>query len=105
MMTLRAKELLQSIIGPREVRDLIAMKQTGPVALCHFAEVREHGSQSGTAQLLVTRHGPQQGPQVALDASTIELLGISEYLGCPFDPAVGRTDQGPELSGVGEPLR
>ena len=105
MMPLRAKELLQIIMGPREVRNLIAMKETGPVALGHFAEMREHGSQSGTTQLLVTRHGPQQRSQVALDASPIELGGIREYLGCPFDPAVGRTDQGPELSGVGEPLR
>jgi hypothetical protein len=49
----------------------------------------------------VTRHGPQQGPQVALDASTIELLGIRAYLDCTFNPAVGRTDQWPELSGLG----
>jgi hypothetical protein len=100
-MTLRAKALLQIIISPREVRDPIAMKQTGPGALRHCAAVREHGSQSGTTQRLVTRHGPQQGPQVALDASTIELLGIRAYLDCTFNPAVGRTDQWPELSGLG----
>jgi len=88
-MAMGAEKLLQIIVGTREVRHLIAMKEPGPVALRHCAEVREHGSQNGTAQLLVTRQGPEQGPQVALDASPIELLGIGEYLGCTFDPALG----------------
>ena len=87
-MAMGAEKLLQILVGTREVRHLIARKEPGPVALRHCAEVREQGSQNGTAQMLVTRHGLSQGPQVALDASAIELWGIGEYLGCTFDPAV-----------------
>src|SRR5215470_1271441 len=97
-MAMGAEKLLQIIVGTREVRHVIARKETGPGALRHVADVREPGSQRGTAQLLVTRHGPAQGPQVALDASAIALWGMGEYLGCTFDPARGHAYQRPKLS-------
>lgn len=77
------------------------MKQTGPVALRHFAEVSQHGSEGGTTQRLVTCHGPQEGSQVALDVRALELLGIGQDLSRAFDPAIGCTNQGPELSSLG----
>jgi hypothetical protein len=96
MMTLGSKQLFEIIVGAWEVRDLIAMKEPRPVTLRHFAEVLQHGSEGRTAELLGACHSPQQRPQMALDACPLELLGIGEYLGGAFHPAIGGADQRPQ---------
>jgi hypothetical protein len=96
VMARSAKPWLQRIVGAGDVRPLIAMKKTGPVALGHLTEVPQHGREGGTAALLVVCPSPAPRPQVALALRALELGGMGKPLGRPFAPALGRADQRPQ---------
>src|SRR5262249_16817635 len=66
-----ALELLQIIIGAGHIREMITVKQAGPVAAGDLLEVGQHGSGDRSTMELVLRHGSQQGPQVTFDTISL----------------------------------
>ena len=95
VVAMGTKTLLQVVIGPWEIRDLIAVKETWPVAPGHLEEVdqrrREYpGSRS------VLPHCASQAAQAPLHRCPRRLVFIGEDVRGPLDPAVGHAPSGPQ---------
>src|SRR5215831_12403664 len=98
VVAMRAKVLLQVVIGPRQLRDLIAMEQAWPVTARNLEEVRQRrGERPGGS--LVPRHRAQQAAQATLHSRSCALLFIGEDVGSPIDPAIGDAHGGPQGGG------
>jgi hypothetical protein len=68
MMAGGAEEVLEIIVGPGQVRDLVAVEEPGPVALGHGAEVLDGGGQRPHGGALV----PHRGEQLAVGTAQRE---------------------------------
>jgi hypothetical protein len=95
MQAIRAKALLQIIIGPGEVRDAIAVKEAGPVTPGDLEEVG-HGRGKCPCCGLMPSHSAEQPLQAALHRRLCTLISVAEDMGHPMDPAIGDAHVGPE---------
>src|SRR6478736_4905448 len=98
-----AEELLEIVVGARQVGHLVAVEQPGPIALRHFPEVVDRaGERSGFGAMLM--HGAEQPVEAA--AHDIGGLGVvvGEHVGDRMHPAVGARNGGPEGGGVLETM-
>ena len=108
-MTGGAKELFQIIVGARQVRDLVALKEPSPIARGDFAEVCHCWSEIAQLLLLLC-HRLQQLLILLLEGARRTLLGIGEQVHGLVQPDVRLSDRCPELlccpqSGVHELLQ
>lgn len=78
-MTGGAKELFQIIVGARQVRDLVALKEPSPIARGDFAEVCHCWSEIAQLLLLLC-HRLQQLLILLLECAHSALLGIGEQV-------------------------
>jgi hypothetical protein len=95
MQAIRAKALLQIMIGPGEVRDAIAVKEAGPVTPRDLEEVR-HGRGQCPRGGLLPSHSAEPPLQAALHRCLGTLSSVAEAMGRPMDPAIGDAHVGPE---------
>jgi hypothetical protein len=103
MQAIRAKALLQIIIGPGEVRDAIAVKEAGPVTPRDLEEVGD-GKGERPSGGLMPHHSAEQPLQAALQRRLCMLISVVEDVGHPMDPAIGDADVGPESGSCREAL-
>ena len=99
MPAIRAKALLQIIIGPGEVRDAIAVKEAGPVTPRDLEEVG-HGRGKCPRCGLMPYHSAEPPLQAALHRRFSTLVSVAEDMGYPMDPAIGDAHVGPESGRV-----
>ena len=97
MVAMGPKTLLQVIIGPWEIRDRIAVKETGPVAPSHLEEgdQRRREYPGGSA---VPHHGAEQAAHATFHRYPRLLVFVSEDVRYPMDPAGGNVHIGPQGS-------
>jgi len=98
-----AEELLQGVIGPGQVGNLIAMEQAGQVAGRDFQEVPQ-GRARSPGPLTLPSHRPQMGPVLAADDLGGAFLGVAENRGGLLHQAKGVLDRRPECGGLGQAL-
>jgi hypothetical protein len=96
-MALGSEQMLQIIVGARQVRDAIAMQQTGPVAARHLQKM-VHGALERAGFVAVTCHGPHEAGQAALDLNGRQPGRIVEYPGEGMHPAKAPLDRRPQMT-------
>jgi hypothetical protein len=87
-MACGAKELFQIIVGPRQIRDLIAVEEPIPIALRHLTEVGDCSSKIIQLPLLTLDH-LQELPILLLKRLQRMLLRIGKQVGRLIDPSIG----------------
>jgi len=102
MVAMRAKELFQIIIGPRQLRDAIAVEQTRPITAADFEKMVDRRRERARAGS-VPAHRPQQPLQAPLDGGLPELILVVQEVRRPLDPALGNADVGPQRCGRVQP--
>jgi hypothetical protein len=101
VVAVRPKGLLQVIIGPGQIRDLIAVKEPWPVAARDFQEMSQRGGKCPSASPM-PRHGAQQATQATLNSRPRALVLVGEDLGYLVAPAIGDAHLGPQQGGLGQ---
>lgn len=108
-MTGNAKILFQIIVGTRQIRDLVALEKSFPIACGDFVEMCHCRSESAQLLLLLC-HRLQELLILLLESAHRVLLGIGEQVSGPVQPDIGLSDRRPELlrrrqSGLHESLQ
>src|SRR5258708_29031900 len=103
-----AKVLFQVIVGPRQICDLVTVKEAVPVTGSDFLEMRYRRGQY-SEQVLLLCHGVQELLIVPFQGIHIMLFGIGEEVGRLMHPRIGLLDGRPEVlcrrqSGLYKPL-
>ena len=101
VVAMGTKTLLQVVIGPWEIRDLIAVKEAWPVAPGHLEEVDERRRQ-GPDGRSVPHHRAQQTAQATFYYCPRLLVFVGEDMSYPMDPVVGKAHIGPQGSCLGQ---
>lgn len=96
------KTLFQGVIGPRQIRDLVAVKQPRPVTARDFQEVHQWRSERPSGSP-VSCHGAQQAAQALFDGRPRVLCLVGEDVGCAMYPAIGNAHLRPQRGGLGQP--
>ena len=97
---MRAKKLLESVIGAGESRNRVAVPQARPIAVGHLLEVGHHGREERGAAVLAGRHGAEQRPHVTFNTVTIELFGSGQYRSDALYSGRGGSPHRPQRSSV-----
>jgi hypothetical protein len=98
---MRPKTLLQVIIGPGQIGDLIAVKESRPVTARDLEEVGQCRGEPSCGSS-VPRHGTQQAAQATLHGCPSELVGVREDVSRPMHPAVGDPHVRPQGGRLGQ---
>ena len=98
---MRSKTLLQGVIGPGHIGDLIAVKEAWPVTARDLEEVCQ-GRGEPSCGSAVPRHGAQQAAQAMLHRGPSEVVGVREDVSRPMHPAVGDTHVRPQGGRLGQ---
>ena len=98
---MRPKALLQVIIGPWQIRDLIAVEEPWPVTARDFQEVGQSRGEPPSGSP-VPHHRAQQATQATFDSHPRVLVLIGEDVGHAMDPAIGDAHLGPQRGGFGQ---
>src|SRR4051794_29137607 len=97
VVALRAEQMLEVVVGPRQAGQRVTMEQPGFVAAGHLAEVldsvRERPRLAG-----VPVHGRDQPVEAAPDKAGVLLAPVVQDVRGPVHPAVGARDVRPERS-------
>ena len=101
MVAMRPKGLLQVVIGPRQLRNLVAVKEPGPVTARYLEEVSQGRSERPGGRL-VPRHRAQRATQALLHQRPGMVFLVGEDMSHPMYPTIGDTDVRPEGSGLGQ---
>jgi hypothetical protein len=96
------EQLLQSLSGPRELRDALAGEQARPVTPADLDTV-VHGGSEGASARLVLRHGPEQPLPPPRDSRPGQLVVVVEDMRGAMDPTRGDADVGPQRVGLVAP--
>src|SRR4030095_13055045 len=88
VITVCAKGLLQFVIGPRQLRNLIAVKEPWPVTARDLEKVHQRGGERPRGGP-VPGHRAQQALQATLHGCPRVLFLVAEDMGGPMDPAIG----------------
>ena len=98
----RAEQLLERVVGARQVGDGVAVEQAGAVAAGHLEEMVDRlGERAGLAA--VARHGGEQPAEATAHRLDRLTGGIRQDSGRLVDPGVGATDRRPQAPRVLEP--
>ena len=99
VVAVRAKQLLQRVVGARQIGHAIAVEQARAVAGRHLHEVVDGTSQRAGR---IAPRGPsrQQALVADLHADRIEPGLVGKNMGGRTEPAMGTTDVRPEGSGA-----
>ena len=102
MLAARAKQLLQSVVGARQVGNAVAVEQTRPVASRHLVEVIDRrAKRAGLAAVAAhSADQPVKAPAHDLCRCTIS---VAEDVRGGMDPAIGALDVGPQMRGALKP--
>jgi hypothetical protein len=101
MVALRAKQLLERVVGARQVRHAGGVEQAGPVTVRHLTEVIEGNSEcADTAP--VPLHGRKQARKAPPDLCARLTGGVGEEPGGGMNEAVGSLQTQPERCCPGE---
>src|SRR4029434_3868674 len=101
VMTMRANGLLQFVIGPRQLRNLIAVKEPGPVTARDLEKVPQRGGERPCGGP-VPCHRAQQALQATLHGCPMVLFLVAEDMGAPMDPARGTAYVRPQGGGCSQ---
>lgn len=100
----RSKQLLEVVVGARQISDIVAVEEPGPIASCHLVEVTDRGRErSGFGGVAV--HGADQAIKAAAHDRSPCPVRVAEKARGGMDPAVGTDDVGPKRRRVREPAR
>ena len=99
MVPLRAEQLLEAVVGAREVGDGVAVEQAGPVAAGDLAEVLDGLGQMARSGA-VARHGPDQSIEAPPDHGGGLAGRVAQDARRPVHPAVDALDVRPEWGGA-----
>jgi hypothetical protein len=94
MVAMRAKALLQVVIGARQLRDLITMEEAWPVTAGNLEEVPQRRGERPRGSL-VPCHRAQQAAQATLHSRSRVLFLMGQDAGGLLDPALGNAHGGP----------
>ncbi len=95
VIALRPKQLLQPIVGARQVGHRFGVEQPGPVAARHFAKVI-NGSSQHANPVAVPLHGAKQtstAPPHPLGAVAVR---VAEHVGCRMHPGISALHSRPK---------
>ena len=102
MPTVRPEQLLERVVGARQIGDGIAVEQAGTVAAGHLAEMLDRlGERAGLGA--VARHGGEQPVKAAAHRLGRLAGGIPQDFGRLVNPGVGTTDWWPRALRALEP--
>src|SRR3954471_23927347 len=99
VVPLRAEQLLEAVVGARQVRDGVAVEQPRPVAAGDLAEVLDRARQVARSGAMA-RHGPDQAVEAAPDHGGGLVCRVAQDVRRPVHPAVGPLDAWPEGGGA-----
>ena len=99
VVALRAELMLKIVVGPRQIRHGVAVKQPRTIAAADLAEVLD-GLAQAARTVAVTGHGPQQAVEAALHRGGILVLMVVQDVRRPMDPLVGPFDVRPQRGGL-----
>lgn len=102
--------MFQSVVGPGQIGDLIAVEQAGPVESLQVerevagGDLQEvpQGRSRGPGPRTLPPHRPQMGPVLAADDLGGAFLGVAENRGGLLHQAEGALDRRPECGGLGQ---
>jgi hypothetical protein len=101
MVALRAKQLLEGVVGARQVRHAGGVEQAGPVTVRDLSEVIEGNSESANTAA-VPLHGRKQAREAPPDLCARLARFIGEEAGGGMNKAVGPLQIWPERCCPGE---
>src|SRR5260221_10619655 len=90
-----AKDLLQIIVGARQVFDLVALKEPLPIACGDFPEVCHRWSERAKL-LLLLGHSLEQLLIGLLEGCHVALFGVGKQVSGLMDPGVSLLDRRPQ---------
>ena len=100
----RPEQLLEVVVGARQVGDGVAVEQAGTVAAGHLEEVVDGaGERAGLGA--VSADGGDEPGEAAGDRGRIETGRVVQDPGRAVHPAVGAADVGPEIAGAVQGVR
>jgi hypothetical protein len=99
VVALRVEQLLEAVVGARQVGDGVAVEKPRPVAAGDLAEVVDRPCQTTRAGA-VARHGPDQAVEAAPDHGGGLARRVAQDVRRPVHPAVGPLDVRPERGRV-----
>ena len=91
------------VVGARQIRHAVAVKQPQTVAAGDRAEVRD-GLAQAARPVAVTGHGPHQAVEAALHRGGILVLRVVQDVRRLLDPPVGPFNVRPERGGLFQAL-
>jgi len=94
VVALRAKQMLEVVVGPRQAGHRVTMEQPGFVAAGHLAEVPD-GVGERPRRAAVPVHGGDEPVEAALDKAGVFLAPVVQDVRGPVHPAVGARDVRP----------
>src|SRR4051794_11847185 len=94
VVALRAEQMLEVVVGPRQAGHRVTMEQPGFVAAGHLAEVPD-GVGERPRRAAVPVHGGDEPVEAALDKAGVFLAPVVQDVRGPVHPAVGARDVRP----------
>ncbi len=95
VVALRAKFMLEVVVGARQIRDSVAVEQPRAVAAGDLAEVVD-GSAEASRAVTVKGHGADQSVEAALHRGSILGIMIVQDVGRLVHPWIDPLDVGPQ---------
>ncbi len=104
MVASRSEQLLEVVVGARQISDIGAMEEPGPIASRDLVEVTDRGRERpGFGRVAV--HGADQAIKAAAHDRGPGPVRVAEKVCGGMDPAIGPEDVGPERRRAREPAR
>src|SRR6478735_11386661 len=100
----RAEQLLEPVVGARQVGDGVAVEQAGPVAAGHLQEVVDGAGERAGLGAVAADGGDEPG-EAAGDRGRVEARRVVQDPGRAVHPAVGAADVRPEVAGAVQGVR
>jgi hypothetical protein len=95
-MASRPKVLLQSIVRPWQILDLIALEEPVPIARRDCTEVG-HGFSQRSQQVLLLDHGSEQALILPLEISHVTVFIVRQHMSRLMHPMRSLLNDRPEL--------
>ena len=99
VVALRAKLMLEVIVGARQIRNSVAVEQPGAVAAGHLAEMVDSAAEAARA-VTVQGHGAEQSVEAALHRGRILGSMVVQDVGRLVHPRIDPLDVGPQRGGL-----
>ena len=95
VVALRAEQLLEIVVGPRQARHGVAVEQSWTVAPGHLGEML-YGQSQRSGPIAMAMHSRDQAVKTATHHDGSLTLVVAQHSGCGVHPGVGPLDIRPE---------